>query len=427
MIPFQRPGYNKTGICTQKDGTMKNKTILYLALCLVLLPGIALSRMDSWPLSIDEIIFSQGMVNSFDLASLSGGQAVLAFGDNADRRGKFAVYGGDGVALVGETPFAIGHVDNISVSGLVNGNFLIAYTRDGAGRFVIYSHQGVRVKSEAMFKASGLGMLDTSVLENGNMIAVYRDNRDYCGKYIIFDINGETICDETLFHPGMIGSVSVTPLLNGNAMITYWDGPGDRGAFVICDGTGNRVTGPAAFIPKDIGGPHALTLADGNVMVTYTDRTYPYSGYFIILDPNGSVIRDETGLDLSGSVDRIGSTLVSNHGVLVSFRQARGPDNCGAFIIMDPAGGQVRERTLFYSGVINNRPPVTLSNENVMVPFWEGASPWFGKISHIMDPGRNPWDLDRDGDVDGEDLFLLLQGGGPDPEAIEQFGMVFGE
>lgn len=397
---------------------MKKKAIVFLCAIMttVFLWNFCIANVATWDVSIDEVTFKSGWIDSFAAAELDNGNCVIVYEDSDDDRGKFVVYDEHGIEVLSETVFDYGRVHDLSVTGLVGGVFFIAYEQDSNGKFTICDDHG-NIGAETVFKASRTGLITTAALTGGNVLIAYRDDSDYKGKYVIYDADGDLVSGETTYFNGSSGGISATALLNGNALISYWDGSGDRGAFVICDSTGNIVKTPAAFAFDDIGGPHATTLTNGNVFISYSKGAYPYSGYYVILDQDGNEVTGETGLDLSGSVDRIGAAVMSNHDIFVSYRRGDGSDNSGNFIVLDPEGNTVRERTVFYNGVLNNIAPVSLSGGNIMVPFWEGGEPWFGKFAYIYDPAVNPADLDRDGDVDGYDLGILCSGYGTEYNA----------
>jgi hypothetical protein len=413
---------------------MQKKIMVLLCSLLVttLLSGFASAGLDTWDVTIDEITFKSGRSSFIQSAELTNGNVVIAYKDPDDQRGKFVIYNSDGIEILGETTFSWESVDDVSVTGLNNGNFLIAYEKNSTTttcNFVIFNASGHQIGGETFIKNGNTAWIRLATLTNGNVIILYRDYPDMDGKFVIYDTNEDLIGSETVYYAGSVGSVSVTSLLNGNALIAYWDGPGDAGAFVISDTNGYIVKSATVFSSEKIGGPHATTLANGNVFISYGKGPYPYTGHFVILDVDGNTVRSEMDLNLSGSVDEITSTVLSNDDILLAYRRGEGSDNSGNFIILDPDGNLSRERTIFYDGVINNNSPLTLSNGNVMVPFGEGGTPRFSKFAYIFNPVLNPSDLDGDGDVDGEDLSILVQGLSTtyDLEDIQGFAQQFGE
>lgn len=364
----------------------------------------------TWDLTIDEIIFNPDHTGAMDLAPLSGGNAVLAFYDLIGRQGRFVFYDDQGIPAGQEHVFMNNVVTQISVTALLNGNFLIAYGNDEGGKFIIYDNQGALVRAATIFKDARVNSINAMTFSNGRVLIAYRDDSDYDGKFVIYDADGNLECSETTYYTGTSGGIHTTALLNGNALIAYWDGPGDQGEFVICTSSGEIVTPSTAFCNEDIAGPYAVTLANDNILITYSTRTYPYQGHFVILDENGNILEGPVNLGLSASTDRIAPTVLSTGDVLVSYRRGDAGDNSGSFIILDEEGNLLRDRTPFYIGVVNNRYPVTLASGNVLIPFTEGGTPWYGKLACIHNPADNPWDLDGDHDVDGSDLILFSSG-----------------
>lgn len=396
---------------------INKKLPILLCLFLLTLPSYSSAGpySEEWPLSTAEIVFKAGWIGSYDVQVLAGDKIIAAYHDFSDQRGKFTIFNSDSTIFLAEQTFTNDRADSISIANLANGNFFIVYTVDNEARFIGYNPQGTIIKSETVFRGLYTGLVDTAVLTNGNIIIVYRDDsRGYKGKFMIFDSSGTLVTPETTYFHGFSGSLTVVALQNGSALIAYRNGPGQYGEFVIYSNSGTIIQAATAFDQGKISGLDASSLDNGNVIIAFGKGIYPYSGHFTIVDQTGAVVVPTTALNVTGSVDRVGSTILSDHDILLSYRHIGETYYSARIIILNSDGVQQREETMIYQGVVNNISPLTLATGDVLFPFWEGTPPYYGKYIHITDPTINtipaiPGDVDNNGTVDLTDLIATLQ------------------
>lgn len=136
--------------------------------------------------SPDQPSFEADSVDYFNTALLTGGNVVIAYSDEDDSgKGKFAIYNSSGTCVTAADPdqpvFSSTDVEGISVTGLQDGRFLIAY-KDIAdvdkGKFMVYNADGTVSITATTFEAGELGIssIKSATLSGGYVALMYSLN-----------------------------------------------------------------------------------------------------------------------------------------------------------------------------------------------------------------------------------------------------------
>ncbi len=232
--------------------------------------------------------------DTISVAALQNGNFVVAYDTNVIwNYGYFDIYYsyGGSVTTLNRLGYDVDYVDDISVTPLNNGNFVVVYNEGGGdypqGWFDIYESNGNPVsQNNAINDGSDLDFMSVATLANGNFVVAFFDAGTSDGVFEIYNPSGNRITDPVTFHTGdEIYETSITSLSNGKFVIAYeyYDGVTFSyiGRYKVYDSTGNTVWYEGKFYDGDIEKIATTELRNGTFNILYVDAVDGYyDGYF---------------------------------------------------------------------------------------------------------------------------------------------------
>jgi hypothetical protein len=261
---------------------------------------------------------------------------------------------------------------------LTNGTFVIAYqdqTNSDYGTFVIHDPDGAEVRGPTIFNQEQTSYISVSPLLNGHFVIAYSNFENY-GQFIMYNAAGDVVVDEQSFHDGQSDYISTTTLHNGNFVIAYRHGAdngGDRGAFKIYEPDGTFVFGTdfTDVIRGNLNHISAETLSNGNFIIAFNDLEFNY-GKYVMYDQSGS----EVGFDIYFSfaaVADVSTAALTNGNFIIAFNDT-GNLNYGTFMIFDSSKEEVKSKTVFNSAVTGNISAAALDNGNFVIAYEDAGN-----------------------------------------------------
>ena len=211
----------------------------------------------------DKVAFNSNSILYENIVKLKNGNFMIVYRNNVSDNyyGAFVIYDQDGNLVKSETKFSTSKSDYVSASIMENGNVFMAcqgYTANSLsyGTFVIYDQDGNLVKGETIFNQGTTYSISVTGLKNGNVLVAYRKyggSADDTGVFKIYNPNGELVKDTTTFNSTQIDRTKAATLKNGNVFIMFRDPNGLKvNAFVIYDEQGNLIKEKTSATAYDV-------------------------------------------------------------------------------------------------------------------------------------------------------------------------------
>ena len=288
--------------------------------------------------------------------------------------------------------FAEGNIDHIISTPLKDGNMFIAYTdnpNEGYGTYMIVNGKGDIIKPKTVFHNKYTSNKSCVTLDDGNIFLVYADTEPYQGVFMVLSPSGEVVIPKTVFNSSSIAytrSVFCTKLNNGNVLIAYSDGGNSYyGTFVIVSPDGTIVKSKTVFNSGSTQYISCATFNDGKVLIVYSDGGNSNRGMFVIVDENGNITKSETQIATT-VMNLISCTSLKNGNVFVGFRQGT---TSGRFSIFNSSGTAIKSSEYFDTATsgIDYINCETFENGNVLITYRDGANS--NSVFTIMDENGN--------------------------------------
>ncbi len=317
--------------------------------------------------------YTTGIQANPSVSSLSNGGFVIAWEDDngldGNGAGVFAqIFNATGAKVGGEfqvNTFTIGGQGGPSVSSLINGDFVVAWTdtygEDGFGYGVFgqrFSATGAKAGSEFQVNTYTIGSQvspSVSSLSNGDFVIAWIDDGGLDGNSYgifaqVFNATGGKIGNQFLVNTHTLGGQmypSASSLRNGHFVIGWEDESGEDGnsygVFAqIFNATGGKVGSEFqvnTYTTGMQGGPSVSTLSNGNFVIAWYDGSgedgNSYGVFSQIFNATGGKVGSEFQVNTytPGMQYQPSASALSNGDFVIAWRDASGHDgnNSGVF------------------------------------------------------------------------------------------------
>ena len=296
----------------------------------------------------DKVAFNSNSILYENIVKLKNGNFMIVYRNNVSDNyyGAFVIYDQDGNLVKSETKFSTSKSDYVSASIMENGNVFMAcqgYTANSLsyGTFVIYDQDGNLVKGETIFNQGTTYSISVTGLKNGNVLVAYRKyggSADDTGVFKIYNPNGELVKDTTTFNSTQIDRTKAATLKNGNVFIMFRDPNGLKvNAFVIYDEQGNLIKEKTSATAYDVNYFHCSAMENGNVLITFPENASYVKGCFAIYTSTGEIVQSQTYFNDNYTYECVGIE-TSKRSLFFAYRDyITSTDQRGSVIVFAPA------------------------------------------------------------------------------------------
>lgn len=231
--------------------------------------------------------------------------------------------------------------------------------KDAAGE-ITDSNVKIELGTEVLEEGTPLNkaLLDkvTQKLIAYNVLANYEDETDEITGYA----NGLPVT----FTTGIPSYISTILFENGNIFVAYRNVSDSKAYFVIIDSNGNIIKNETEIELSYSNYLMARLLKNGNVFIAAEN------GYFIIYDQNGNVVKEESRY-YNASTTYLSVAVMESGNVLITFT---GASNYGYWAIYDQEGNELKTASTFKTGTTQHISATPLPNGNAFVAYLDNVS-----------------------------------------------------